>query len=119
MRPRRMTLLGLLIASALLAGCGGGGGSNEPSLGTVFVRNDSNQGMSPLTATALFFRPEGSIDPGPNLLVQDVAPGQVVAVGLFEPGKYIAQLLLSNGGSIIEEHVVAAGAPTNVVVPIL
>ena len=116
--PRWLPVLLLAGVVLLLAGCGGGAGTDEPGLGTVALRNETDQGMAPQVVTAFWLVPAGSGDPGPNRLAQDLEPGGVVILGLFPAGTYDAIARLASGFDVqFQGHVVVAGEATTFVVP--
>jgi hypothetical protein len=107
-----------LAVCLLLPACGPGGGSGGQRVGTVAIVNDSDQGMAPVSVEEFYLQPVGTMDPGSNLLAEDVLPGGVVLVGLFPPGFYNAVAVLDVGGNITFMDVeVRAGEPTNFVIP--
>jgi hypothetical protein len=119
-RAAAAVLLIAVVGLGAFAGCGGGPGIDEPRLGTVSVRNETDQGQAPLTVVEFYIQPVGSPDPGPNRLMADVPPGGVVILGLFPEGLYNAEAVLDNGASVRFMDVeVRANAPTNFVVPTL
>ncbi len=111
-------LLALLLLPLAPACGGGGGGDAAPSLGTVAVRNETDQGMAPLVVTQFFLVPVGDPGPGPNLLGQALDPGGVEIVGLFPEGLYNAVAVLASGANVtFVDRQVTAGQPTTFVVP--
>lgn len=108
----------LLVAVPVLGGCGGGDGGPLEALGTVALRNETDQGMAPLTVTQVFLAPAGTGAPGDNLLAQPVGPGGVVILGLFPAGSYDAVAVLSSGLNVnFVDQVVAADQPLTLVIP--
>ena len=107
-----------LVTAVLFAGCGGGEGVDVPALGTVSLRNETDQGMAPQTVTQFFLVPVGEVAPGPNLLNQPADPGAVVILGLFPEGRYNAVAVLASGLNVnFMDRAVAADQPTNFIIP--
>lgn len=103
-----------------LGGCGSGSGADDPRLGTVIVRNETDQGQAPLTVVEFYLQPVGVADAGPNRLMAHVPPGGIVIVGLFPEGLYNAEAILESGPSVRFQDVeVRANQPANFVVPSL
>lgn len=119
-RPWLAGCLALLVLAGgvVLGGCGGGsgnGGAGAP--GTVALRNETDQGMAPLTIEQFFLEPVGS-GISSNRLPTTLPPGGVVIIGLFPPGLYNASAIIEGGGAItwMDEEIVA-GQPKNFVIP--
>lgn len=108
-------------ACGLLPACGGGDAADAVGslgLGTVALRNETDQGMAPLTVTEFYLVAQGEAGPGPNLLAQPALPGSVVIIGLYPAGAYDAVAVLSTGLNVnFVGEVVVAGQPTNFVIP--
>ena len=116
---RRAPWLALLLLAVLpIPACGGGEGSPNGALGTVALRNETDQGMAPLTVTEFFLAPSGHVGPVDNLLAQPVGPGGVVILGLFPEGTYDAVAVLSSGLNVnFVDQVLAPDQPLTFVIP--
>ncbi len=108
----------LSLALLPLGGCGAADGLPDLGLGTVFVANQTNLGMAPLTVTQFFIAPVGDTNPGDNRLGQPLDPGDIQTLGLFFEGTYNAVAVLESGLNVnFPPREVRSGEPTTFVIP--